>query len=104
MGCKKTTVKILRELGRLFGPKLVKFAVDAVGITDYIAKGSELPPSNEEKASMTSDAIMGKANELEVPIKRRNANLLTEYAVEAVHGDIDESEIGLDDLATREEV
>jgi hypothetical protein len=104
MGCKKTVVKIAKRVGEEVGPALVRFAVDSVRVVERASVEDPDFWTSDTKRRAVGNAIVGEAKETGKELRARTVNLLTEFAVEAVKGPDDEQDIGIDDLANREEV
>lgn len=100
MGCIKSTKQILKKIADEITPYLIKFAVDKVKEVEQTAQaydGLSFSMSEFPKAEVVSSLIQMEAAAQGVDLSTRRANLLREFAVEAVKGDEDESELGLDD-------
>lgn len=100
MGCIKSTKKILREIAKEITPHLIKFAVDKVRAVEEVAAAFPHNDTNYtafDKGEIVSNMIEVEAAASGIDLPRRRVNLLREFAVEAVFGDEDESELGMDD-------
>jgi len=99
MGCKKKTTQILKRVAQGLKPVLVKHAVNMVGI---VQKASTADPSfwtNDTKRRAVFSSVKAEAQGLGLDLPNRTFMLLVEYAVEAVKGPDDESDLGADDTA-----
>lgn len=104
MGCKKVVIGIVKSVAKEAGRSLVRFAVDAVGIIETASTHDPSFWTNDIKRKTAFDAIAGQANHEGRDLEARTVNLLVEFGVTALKSAVDESEIGIDDLATRTEV
>jgi len=105
MGCKRTTVAIIKRIAAEVTPVLVQTAVGAVKTVEIAAEQDPAFLTNEVKRKIVGDTILAQAKRNGLAdLKQRTVNLITEFAVEAVKGDDDENELGMDDLATRVEI
>jgi len=102
MGCKKTTVKIAKRVGAEVGAVLLRKAVGAVTAVETLAREDPDWWASRSKRDAVADYLRIEAKATGQELQRRVANLVVEFAVEAVKGPDDESEIGIDDLATTE--
>ena len=105
MGCIKSTKKILRKIAQEITPYLIQFAVDKVKEAEATAVAYNSLDSTMAaypKAEVVSELIQMEAAAQGVDLSNRRVNLLREFAVEAVKGDEDESELGQDDRTTEE--
>lgn len=104
MGCKRTIVQIAKRVGKEVGAALIRYAVDVVGIVEDFTHTGGDPFRGSEKREVAFNAIKARSVKEGKELPDRTLNLVLETAVEAFKGPDDESSIGLDDLATREEV
>ena len=103
-GCKKTIVTIAKRVGKEVGAGLIRFAVDVVTVVqEFVTEGGD-PFTGSEKRTVAFNTIKARAVKEGKELPDRTLNLVLETAVEAVKGPDDESSIGIDDLANREEV
>jgi len=104
MGCKKTTIAIAKRLGTEVGAVLIRKAVGAVKAVEELSADDPQWIDGREKRAAVLNYLRIEAKATGQELKRSVAGLLVEFAVQAVKGPDDESEIGIDDLKHTETV
>ena len=97
MGCKKKTITIVKGIAAQLKPHLVRHAVDMVTQIEKYSAEDPLFFTDDVKRRMCGAAIKAEAREAGEDLAGRTVNLLVEFAVEAVKGPEDESDLGEDD-------
>lgn len=99
MGCKKKTTQILKRIAAGLKPVLVEYAVSTVAGIEAAALEDPAFWTNSQKRSAAFGMVKTRAKQLANELPNRTIGLLIEFAVEAVKGPDDESDLGKDDLA-----
>jgi len=97
MGCVRKTKVIVKGIAKQLKPLLVKRAVNIVTALNRMSDEEPLFWTNSMKRKVALGVIKQEAEDLQVEIKESTTRLLMEFAVEAVKGPEDESDLGDDD-------
>lgn len=96
MGCPQKAAKIAKRIGRMIKASVMNVAISAVKKVEELSEHDPLFFTNDAKRRIVGAEIKAAAKREEINLAGRTVGLITEFAVEAVKGPDDESDLGVE--------